>query len=114
VPAPPKPRQRKAKLQPASARRKAGPPPRVTLTISSSGANWAATGTRGARQVSKNVPIAPGVVTAIAKLLNQSAIVEAVAEVNDTARADAEQRASALRAELSQLEAVLATHRAPR
>jgi hypothetical protein len=114
VPVPLKPRQRKAKPQPATTRRKAGPPPKVTLTISSNGATWSVTGTRGARQVSKNAPIAPGAVTAIAKLLNQPAIVDAVSEVNDTARAEAEQRASALRAELSQLEAVLATHRAPR
>jgi hypothetical protein len=114
APAPPKPRQRQAEPQPASTRRKAGPPPKVTLTISSNGATWSVTGSRGARQVSKNIPVAPGVVTAIAKLLDQPAIVEAVAEVNDTARAEAEQRASALRAELTQLEAVLATHRAPR
>jgi hypothetical protein len=110
----PKPRQRTAKTEPTTVRRKAGPAPKVTLSISSNGAAWSVTGTRGARQVSKNVPIAPGVVTAIAKLLNQPAIVDAVGEVNDTARAEAEQRAAALRAELSQLEAVLATHRAPR
>jgi hypothetical protein len=47
-------------------------------------------------------------------LLDQPSITEAVAEVNDTARAEAEDRAAKLRAELTELEAVLATHRAPR
>jgi hypothetical protein len=41
-------------------------------------------------------------------------VAEAVAEINETARQLAQQRAEQLRAELSDLEAVLASHRAPR
>jgi hypothetical protein len=95
-------------------RRKAGPLPKVTVNISSVGADWMVSAGRGARSIAKAVPLPPGVVTAIAKLLDQPNITEAVAEVNDTARAEAEDRAAKLRAELTELEAVLATHRAPR
>jgi hypothetical protein len=95
-------------------RRKAGPLPQVTVTISSVGADWMVSAGRGARSIAKAVPLPPGVVTAITKLLDQPSITEAVAEVNDTARAEAEDRAAKLRAELTELEAVLATHRAPR
>jgi hypothetical protein len=109
-----KPRSVKPNAQTISRRRKSGPVPTVSISISSKGAEWSVTSTRGARQVSKNAAIPPGVVTAIAKLLGQTAIVEAVGEVNDTARAEAEERAAALRVELNALEAVLATHRAPR
>jgi hypothetical protein len=112
----PAPRAAKATAAPArpAGRRRSGPPPAVTITISSSGAAWSVSGTRGGRAVVKPTPLAPGVVTAIAKLLTQPGISEAVAEVNDTARAEAEERAAKLRAELNELEAVLATHRAPR
>ena len=58
--------------------------------------------------------MAPGVVTAIADLLGQPGLSEAVAEINEAARLQAEQRAEQLRAELSDLEAVLAAHRTPR
>jgi hypothetical protein len=112
----PAPRAAKATAAPArpAGRRRSGPPPTVTITISSSGAAWSVTGSRGGRAVIKPTSLAPGVVTAIAKLLTQPGISEAVAEVNDTARAEAEERAAKLRAELNELEAVLATHRAPR
>jgi hypothetical protein len=98
----------------ASRRRKAPAAPTVNLTISSTGASWSVSASRGARTIIKNVPVAPGVVTAIAELLAQAGLSEAVAEINETARQQAQQRAEELRAELSDLEAVLATHQAPR
>ena len=60
------------------------------------------------------VPVPPGTITALAELLDQAALIEAVAEINETALAEAQDRAEQLRAELAQLEAVLATHRSPR
>jgi hypothetical protein len=54
------------------------------------------------------------VITAIAELLAVQAISAAVAEVNETALAEAEERAARLRAELAELDAVLAAHRSPR
>jgi hypothetical protein len=47
-------------------------------------------------------------------LLDNAAVIEAVAEVNQTALAEAEDRAARLREELAQLDAVLAAHRVPR
>jgi hypothetical protein len=46
-------------------------------------------------------------------LLDRSEISAAVAEVNETALAEAESRAAQLRAELAELDAVLAAHRTP-
>ncbi|HST48080.1 hypothetical protein [Jatrophihabitans sp.] len=98
----------------ASRRRKAPAAPTVSVTISSSGAAWSVSASRGARTVVKNAPVTPGAVTAIAELLGQPGVSEAVAEINEAARQQAQQRAEQLRAELHDLEAVLATHRAPR
>ena len=105
-----------ATASPATAgrRRKAPAGPAVSVTISSTGASWSISASRGARTITRGVPVAPGVVTAIADLIGQPGLVEAVAEINEAARLQAEQRAEQLRAELSDLEAVLAAHRAPR
>jgi hypothetical protein len=103
-----------AAASPASRRRKAPATPTVSVTISSTGASWSVSASRGARTILKNAPVAPGAVTAIADLLDQPGLSEAVAEINETARLQAQQRAEQLRAELSDLEAMLATHRAPR
>lgn len=86
---------------------------KVTFTVASSGAAWALVATRGSKNVVKNVPLAPGVVDALAELLDQPALTEAIGEINDAALAEAQARAEQLRAELSQLEAVLATHHRP-
>lgn len=95
-------------------RRKAAAAPKVSFTIASAGATWSVSAVRGARSIVRNVSVPPGVVTAIAGLIEQPALAEAVAEINDTALAEAQLRADQLRAELGQLEAVLATHRTPR
>jgi hypothetical protein len=98
----------------AGRRRKAPAAPTVSVTISSSGAAWSVSASRGARTIVRGVPVTPGLVTAVADLLDQPAVSEAVAEINETALEQARQRAEQLRAELSDLEAVLATHRVPR
>jgi len=87
--------------------------PKVSFTVSSSGANWSLTATRGAKNLLRSVPLPPGVVSAVADLLSQSALSDAVSEINDAALAEARARAEQLRAELDQLEAVLALHRRP-
>jgi hypothetical protein len=97
----------------ASRRRKPAPAPKVSLTISSSEASWSLSASRGAKAILKNTPIPPGVVTAIARLIDQAVLTESVAEINETAIAEARSRAEQLRAELSTLEAVLATHESP-
>lgn len=98
----------------SAAKRRKPAAPKVSFTISSTGATWALTASRGAKVIAKSVPIAPGAVTGVAELLDQPALLEAVAEINETAWAEAQVRAEQLRAELDQLEAVLAAHRFPR
>jgi glyoxylase-like metal-dependent hydrolase (beta-lactamase superfamily II) len=63
--------------------------------------------------VAKKAPVSPGVVAAVAALLNQPGVEDAVAVVNDTARGEAEARAEKLRAELADVEAVLISHHRP-
>jgi hypothetical protein len=85
----------------------------VTITIRSAGASWSVSAQRGSRSVLKHAAVNPGVVAAIAGLLDQRAVEEAVSSVNDTARVEAESRAEQLRAELAQVQAVLDSHRRP-
>lgn len=94
-------------------RRKSGPIQKVTFTVASTGATWSLTATRGSKNVVKNIALTPGLVSALAELLDQPALIEAIGEINDAALAEAQLRADQLRAELSQLEAVLATHTRP-
>ena len=61
----------------------------------------------------KNAVVPPGVVAAVAALLAQPLVEDAVAAVNDTARSEAEARAEQLRSELAAVEAVLHSHRRP-
>jgi len=98
---------------PAGSPRRAAPLPAVTVTIASAGSSWSVTAHRGARVVVKKAPLSPGVVAAVAALLNQPDVEQAVADVNDTARGQAEARAEKLRAELAEVEAVLISHRRP-
>ncbi|MCU1659672.1 MAG: hypothetical protein JWO57_4328 [Pseudonocardiales bacterium] len=93
--------------------RRAAPGPAVTIAIASAGSSWSVTAHRGARVVVKKAPVTPGVVAAIAALLNESGVEDAVATVNDSALGEAEARADKLRAELAQVEAVLISHRRP-
>jgi len=98
---------------PAGSPRRAAPVPAVTVTIASAGSSWSVTAHRGARMVVKKAPVPPGVVAAVAALLNQPGVEDAVAVVNDTARGEAEARAEKLRAELAEVETVLISHRRP-
>lgn len=93
--------------------RRAASAPSVSITIASSGAAWTLTATRGARSVAKKAPLTPGVVTAVAELLQLPEIEEAVTAVNGAALDEAEARAAQLRAELAEIEAVLSSHRPP-
>jgi hypothetical protein len=96
-----------------AARPQAAKPAPVTLTIASTGADWTVSAGRGSRSLLARTAVTPGTVTAIAELLGDPAVVQAVAAVNDTARSEAEARAERLRAELAAVQAILDTHRAP-
>jgi hypothetical protein len=96
-----------------TAGRPAASVPAVTITIASAGSSWSVSASRGARALVKKAPAAPGVVTAIARLLNLQQVDEAVAAVNGAALGEAEVRADNLRAELAEIEAVLISHQPP-
>lgn len=93
--------------------RKAASGASVTITLTSTGTSWTVSAQRGAKSVARNVTVNPGVVSAVAGLLQVSSLEEAVAAVNDTARVEAEVRAEELRAELARIQAVLDSHRRP-
>jgi hypothetical protein len=109
------PRKRLAPAAPPPARpaRRSAPAPTVTITVTSSGSSWSVAARRGAKTVVKKAEVTPGAVAAIAALLGDSAVEDAVAAVNDSARAVAEARAEQLRAELAAVEAVLVSHERP-
>jgi hypothetical protein len=94
-------------------RRKGGGAQKVSFTVSSADASWSLTATRGSKNIARGVTLTPGTVGALAALLDQPALSEAVSEINDVALAEAQARAEQLRAELTRLEAVLATHHRP-
>jgi hypothetical protein len=108
-----KPEPARAPAKAAASPRRAAPVPAVTVTIASAGSAWTVSAQRGARVVVKRAAVAPGVVAAVAALLDEPAVTDAVAAVNDTARGEAEARAERLRAELAEVEAVLSSHRRP-
>jgi len=97
----------------ATGRRRKAAPVKVSFTISSSGASWLLSATRGNKSLVRTASLPPGVVTAVSELLDQPALSESVSEINDAALSEARARAEQLRAELDRLEAVLATHRRP-
>ncbi len=96
-----------------SSRRRGAPLPTVSVTLTSAGAAWFVSAHRGSRAIVKNVPVSPGVVSAIAEILGLAAVGDAVAAVNDVALQEAQGRAAALRAELAALEAEVDSHRRP-
>ena len=111
----------KPTTKPASTPASKGAPPRgrtskpakVTITITSEGADWRVSASAGARTVVKKAALRPGAVTAIAKLVGETTLTQAVSAVNDNARSQAQARASVLRAELDAVEALLEAHKPP-
>lgn len=88
-------------------------PASVTMTISSSGQSWTFAATRGTRSLVKQTPVPAGVVSAIADLLSDVALRDAVTDINDMALAQAEERAAELRKQLAAVESLLQSHRRP-
>lgn len=89
------------------------PPSAVTFTVSSSGTAWTLTANRGGRALVRTTPVPAGVVTAVAELLAETALRDAVEDVNGSALREAEERAEQLRRELAAVESLLESHRRP-
>jgi hypothetical protein len=79
----------------------------LTVTLRFAGGQWTAEASRGARRLAKPAPIKPGAVGALAEHLADDALRDALVETVEASRAEVEQRAAALRAELSAAEASL-------
>lgn len=97
---------------PAAAKRKALPPLVVMLRFTEG--DWTVEASRGARRVSKAVPVRPGAVKAFADLVEDGAVREALTETIESCRSVVEERAAALRAELEAAEATLKDYDARR
>ncbi|MDQ6658880.1 MAG: hypothetical protein M3Z00_11765 [Actinomycetota bacterium] len=83
----------------------------VTVTVSSSGHSWTLSATRGGRSLLRATPVPAGVVTAVSGLFGDAALCAAVADINQVALAEAEERAEILRKELAAIESILQSHR---
>lgn len=103
--APPAPAKRRAASPPTAAKRKTLPPLVVTLRFTDG--DWTVEASRGARRVSRAVPVRPGAVKAFADLVEDGAVREALTETIESCRSVVEERAAALRAELQAAEAAL-------
>ncbi len=101
-----------AKPAGAASKRKALPPLVVTLRFTEG--DWTVEASRGARRVSKAVPVRPGAVKAFADLVEDGAVREALTETIESCRSVVEERAAALRAELEAAEATLKDYDARR
>lgn len=96
----------------APKRTKALPPLVVTLRFTDG--DWTVDAARGARRLSKAVPVRPGAVKAFADLVEDGAVREALTETIESCRSVVEERAAALRAELEAAEAALKDYDARR
>ncbi len=85
----------------------------VTVTVSSSGHSWTLSASRGGRSLLKATPVSAGVVTAVTALFADPALTEAVADINQVALAEAQQRADTLRRELAAVESILQSYQQP-
>ena len=113
APAPAQAKKAAPRKRPAvAAKRKSLPPLVVTLRFTDG--DWTVEASRGARRVSKAVPVRPGAVKAFADLVDDGAVREALTETIESCRSVVEERAAALRAELEMAEAALKDYDARR
>jgi hypothetical protein len=94
----------------AAARKAAKPkaPPSLTVTLSYTDGEWMVGATQGTRALAKPYVIKPAEALKMISLLDVPGVHEAVDDIVSAARAQAEQRAERLRAELAEVESRLA------
>jgi hypothetical protein len=114
APAPParKPAPARASSPRATSPRAARPsPPRrvppLVVTMRFRDGGWTVEAQRGARRLSKPVPLRPGAVSAFAEHVDNDDVREALVETVESCRAVVAERAAALRAELQAAESTL-------
>lgn len=104
APAPPK----AAKAVPAKKAARPKAPPGLTVTLSYADGEWTVAANQGAKALAKPYLIKPAEALKMVSMLDVPGVHEAVEEIVSAARAEAEQQAERLRAELAEIEARLA------
>jgi hypothetical protein len=87
---------------------KAKPPAGLTVTLSYTDGEWTVAASQGAKVLAKPYEIRPAEALRMVSLVDVPGVQEAVEQIMSAERAEAEQRAERLRAELAEIEARLA------
>lgn len=103
----------KVEPKPAAPRPKPAKAPRravarLTVQLHYDERGWTVEASRGARTLVKPTPVRPTAAVRVAELLDNDDVLHVVAEIADTERVEAERKAEELRAQLAEVEAVLA------
>jgi outer membrane biosynthesis protein TonB len=102
--APPAPAARKATAKAA----KPKPPPGLTVTLAYTDGEWTIAANQGTKALAKPYVVKPSEAMKIVHLVDVPGVQEAVEHIVSAERAEAEQQAERLRAELAEIEARLA------
>ena len=100
----PAPAPKKASGRPARAK----PAATLTVTLAYGDGEWTVAATQGAKALAKPYVIRPAEALRMVSLIDMPGVQEAVEQIVNAERADAEQQAQRLRAELAEIEARLA------
>lgn len=103
-PAPIAPAPRKAPARPA----KPKPPPGLTVTLAYTDGEWTIAANQGTKALAKPYVVKPSEAMKLVSLVDVPGVQEAVEQIVAAERAEAEQQAQRLRAELAEIEARLA------
>jgi hypothetical protein len=104
VPATPAPAPRKAAAKTA----KPKPPPSLTVTLAYTDGEWTIAANQGSKALAKPYVVKPSEAMKIVQLVDVPGVQEAVEHIVSAERAEVEQQAERLRAELAEIEARLA------
>jgi hypothetical protein len=97
-----------AKAAPAKKAAKPKAPPGLTVTLAYADGEWTVAANQGTKALAKPYLIKPAEALKMVSMLDVPGVHEAVEEIVSAARAEAEQQAERLRAELAEIEARLA------
>ena len=106
----PKKEEPKKAAKPAPAKKAVKPkaPPGLTVTLAYADGDWTVAANQGTKALAKPYLIKPAEALKMVSMLDVPGVHEAVEEIVSAARAEAEQQAERLRAELAEIEARLA------
>ena len=102
APAPPAPRKASARAA------KPKPPPGLTVTLAYTDGEWTIAANQGSKALAKPYVVKPSEAMRIVQLVDVPGVQEAVEQIVSAERAEVEQQAERLRAELAEIEARLA------